>query len=54
MSMEKITKDELLKKLDDLALSDDELEQVTGGAQVCLSGFVWSHELQRCVLSALK
>ena len=32
MSMEKITKEELLKKLGRTPLSDDELEMVTGGA----------------------
>ena len=32
MSMEKITKEELLEKLGRTPLSDDELEMVTGGA----------------------
>ena len=31
MSMEKITKDELLEKLGGFALSDEELTQVSGG-----------------------
>ncbi len=35
MSMEKITKDELMEKLGVFAMSDDELENVAGGNNDC-------------------
>lgn len=54
MSMEKITKDELLEKLGGVPLSDDEMEKIAGGAPFCLSKLVWSDELQDCVPPLLK
>ena len=38
MSMEKINSEELKKMLGRISLSDDELENVTGGAQSCHEG----------------
>ena len=51
--MEKITKEELLNKLGGEALSDDELENVSGGwngeSRGCGMLERWSDELQTCV-----
>ena len=63
MSMEKITKEELLNKLGAHALSDEELETVAGGENQteCLTscvnkahGDLDGRALQTCQLSCLK
>ena len=51
--MEKITKEELMEKLGGVALSDDALENVSGGwngkSRDCGMLERWSDELQTCV-----
>ena len=48
MSMEKITKEELLKKLGGEALSDDELEIVIGGKPASSLGTMGQSEAGHC------